>query len=124
MRLKFLLFSAEGTSIERDAEKVLAKTSGGEVCILPNHARYFAELSEGKIRVNEEEIFTDRGFISVRDNRVLVFVNMAEAVDKVDVHEVEERIQELSSLPPEKLTLSIRKKIEWLKRLKEEKVSR
>ncbi len=68
MKLKVFLYSADGTHVEREAEKVTAKTVDGEITILFNHARYFSELVEGKMKIDNYEIFTGKGFIIVKEN--------------------------------------------------------
>jgi len=118
MKLKFQLFSTEGTSFEKSVEKVIVKTSDGEICILPDHAKYLSDLVEGKMKVDETTIYTDSGFVSVRDNEVKVFVGMAYRVDEIKGTDIDEKINELSSIPEEKKTPYIKKKIEYLKRLK------
>jgi len=119
MKLKFKLFSSEGASFERAAEKVIVRTSDGEICILPDHAKYFSDLVEGRIKVDEAVIYTDSGFLSVKDNEVKVFVGIAYNLDEIKGSDIDEKINEFSSIPEEKKTLYIKKKIEFLKRLKE-----
>jgi ATP synthase F1 epsilon subunit len=119
MKLKFQLFSTDGTYFEKSVEKVIVKTSNGEICILPNHAKYLSDLIEGKIKVDGTTIYTDSGFVSVKDNEVKVFVGMAYSLDELKISDIDEKINELLSIPDEKKTPYIKKKLEFLKRLKE-----
>ena len=38
----------EGKFFEDDAQKVIVRTTGGDVCILPNHIDYAASIGEGE----------------------------------------------------------------------------
>jgi F0F1-type ATP synthase epsilon subunit len=120
MKLKFQLFSTDGTYFEKSVERVIVKTSNGEICILPNHAKYLSDLIEGKIKVDGTTIYTDSGFVFVKDNEVKVFVGMAYSLDELKISDIDEKINELLSVPDEKKTPYIKKKLEFLKRLKEE----
>lgn len=120
MKLKFLLLSNDGTFFEKSAEKVVMKTSDGEICILPNHAKYLSEITEGKIRVDEKSLFTNEGFVSAKENEVKVFVGMAQVLDDLKGSDVDEMINEILSIPEEKRTPYLKKKLEWLRKLKEE----
>jgi F-type H+-transporting ATPase subunit epsilon len=65
---------------EGEAEAVTAVNKVGEFDILPGHADFFSVLSPGEITIEtsaEPVSFTaTNGIITVRDNEVLLFVNM------------------------------------------------
>jgi len=65
---------------EGDAHVVSAANNVGPFDILPGHADFFSILRPGKVIVENENdsiVFTiASGIISVRDNEVLLFVDM------------------------------------------------
>lgn len=65
---------------EGDAETVTATNKVGEFDILPGHADFFSILSPGDIIIEtatDPVAFTaSNGIITVRDNEVMLFVNM------------------------------------------------
>lgn len=65
---------------EGSAGVVSAANNVGPFDILPGHADFFSILSPSEVVIeNEEEVVSfsiANGIISVRDNRVLLFINM------------------------------------------------
>lgn len=65
---------------EGEAEAVTAINKVGEFDILPGHADFFSVLSPGEITIETSaepiSITATNGIITVRDNEVLLFVNM------------------------------------------------
>lgn len=65
---------------EGNAGVVSAANNVGPFDILPGHADFFSILSPSEVVIeNEEEVVSfsiTNGIISVRDNRVLLFINM------------------------------------------------
>lgn len=86
----------ELVSVERpiwsgEATMVIARTTEGELGILPGHAALLGELAEGwVVRIQQEG---DRelvaavhgGFLSVTDEGVSILAEMAELADEIDV---------------------------------------
>lgn len=67
---------------EGDAEAVTAINKVGEFDILPGHADFFSVLSPGEVIITPPadaepiSFAVNNGIITVRDNEVLLFVNM------------------------------------------------
>lgn len=65
---------------EGPATSVTARNSVGEFDILPGHADFFSVLSPGQIIIesDKEPVTFDasNGMVTVRDNEVMLFVNM------------------------------------------------
>ncbi len=47
------IVTPEGKFYDDDAQRVMVRTTGGEVAILPHHIDYSASLGEGEARVTE-----------------------------------------------------------------------
>ena len=67
----------EGLYFDEDAQKVIVRTTGGDVCILPNHIDYSASLGNGEARITTEKgdvrkAFASGGIIHVASNVVQV----------------------------------------------------
>lgn len=68
---------------EEDAQKVIVRTTGGDVCILPNHIDYAAAIGDGEARVTTAngEVRTAHavgGLLHVANNDVQVIANTFE----------------------------------------------
>lgn len=86
----------ELVSVERqiwsgDATMVLARTTEGELGILPGHIPLLGELAaDGVVRIRQEEgeelvAAAHGGFLSVTEEGVSVLAEMAELADEIDV---------------------------------------
>ena len=69
------------------ASMVIAKTTEGEIGILPGHEPMLAILAEGEIEVRitpvdgaKVNVSADRGFLSVENNNVAVVAALAELI--------------------------------------------
>ena len=49
------IVTPEGKPYEADAQRVIVRTTGGDVAILPRHIDYSAALGEGEARVVEAD---------------------------------------------------------------------
>jgi F-type H+-transporting ATPase subunit epsilon len=68
-----------------DASMIVAKTTEGEIGILPGHEPMLAILAAGEVRITTESgekvtAQADDGFLSVDNNRVNVVAGQAEVV--------------------------------------------
>ena len=67
---------------EGEAEAVTATNKVGEFDILPGHADFFSVLSPGEVIITLRDttepvsFVVNNGIVTVRDNEVLLFVNM------------------------------------------------
>jgi len=95
----------ELVSVERrlwsgEATAVYARTTEGEIGILPGHAPLLGFLSPGWIvRIEREteaelRVAVHGGFLSVRPDGVSVLAEMAEMADEIDVAQAREELRE------------------------------
>lgn len=118
--LQFILYSPEGDEVVCKTSKVVFRNSEGEVCILPDHARYFTRVVEGRIELEDTTILTKKGYLVVKDNTVIVLVERAQDLSKVVPDELQEEIKELSSIPSERMSSLQSDKLDWLKKIQKE----
>jgi F-type H+-transporting ATPase subunit epsilon len=83
------LVSAERRVWSGDASMVLARTTEGELGVLPNHAPLLGVLVNGvvTIRVSDGSVETAAvhgGFLSVANNRVSILAEVAELGSEID----------------------------------------
>lgn len=74
------IVTPQGKFYDDDAQKVIVRTTGGDVCILPNHIDYAASLGEGEARVTDvkgavKKAHAQGGVIHVASNDVQVICN-------------------------------------------------
>ena len=98
----------ELVSVERllwsgDATMVIARTTEGELGVLPGHAPLLGELAPGGIvRIQEEGgeelVFAVHGgFLSVTEEGVSVLAELAERSDEIDVARAEQALERARS---------------------------
>jgi F-type H+-transporting ATPase subunit epsilon len=87
-----LLWSGEATM-------VIARTTEGELGILPRHAPLLGQLADGGVvRINQEEgdelvAAVHGGFLSVTEDGVSVLAELAELADEIDVPRAEAALE-------------------------------
>ena len=96
------LVSAERRVWSGDASFVLARTTEGEIGILPHHAPLLGILVNGvvTIRVMDGSVVTAAvhgGFLSVANNRVSILAEVAELASEIDLDRVREALSRLAS---------------------------
>ena len=78
---------------EEGVEVLIAPGSEGQLAILPRHAPLMTTLEYGELvfrrGADESSFAIERGFLEVRDNRVTVLADAAEAADEIDVDRAE-----------------------------------
>ncbi|HVF20433.1 MAG TPA: F0F1 ATP synthase subunit epsilon [Mycobacteriales bacterium] len=84
------LVSAERRLWSGEAEMVVARTTEGEIGILPGHAPVLGELASGLLRViqpggSEVVAAIHGGFLSVAATGVSVLADIAELADDIDL---------------------------------------
>lgn len=98
----------ELVSVERllwsgDATMVIARTTEGELGVLPGHAPLLGELAPGGIvRIQqeggEELVFAVHGgFLSVTEDGISVLAELAERSDEIDVGRAEQALERARS---------------------------
>ena len=70
----------EGKPFEGEVQRVLARTTSGDVCILPRHIDYAAALGEGEARITTPDKEVRRahikgGVLHVENNEVQIVTN-------------------------------------------------
>jgi F-type H+-transporting ATPase subunit epsilon len=92
------LVSVERSLWSGEANAVYARTTEGEIGILPGHAPLLGALAPGWVvridRVDEPElrVAVHGGFLSVRADGVSVLAEMAELADEIDVARAREAL--------------------------------
>lgn len=77
------IVTPEGRFYDDDAEKIIVRTTTGDVCILPNHIDYAAALGSGEARITEtdgnvKKAHAEGGMIHVASNQVQVIADRFE----------------------------------------------
>lgn len=91
--------SAEGVAWEGEALSVVARTTEGDIGILPNHEPFLAALVPCAAEVLtadglREVLAVDDGFISVSDNRVSLLSSFARVAREIDLRAAEKELAE------------------------------
>ncbi len=96
-QLQVEVVAAAGMAWEGPALSVTARTSEGDIGILPNHEPILATLVPCAAEIltadgRREVIVVDGGFISVADNRVSVLSPLARIASEIDVNAAEHEL--------------------------------
>jgi len=62
----------EGILFSGEADSVSAIGAIGGMGILNSHTPLLSSLLEGKVRIDQKEIETKKGFLKVSDNRIII----------------------------------------------------
>ena len=86
---------------------VIARTTEGDVGILPNHAPLLSSIIEGVVDVQTAEGETwiaavDAGFLSVADNRVSILAERAEMSHEIDLEKARQDLERATGLRRER----------------------
>ncbi|WP_371403949.1 F0F1 ATP synthase subunit epsilon [Kribbella sp. NBC_00662] len=97
--LEVALVAAERTVWQGQAKIVIARTTDGDVGILPGHAPLLGLLQGGTVQVRtvDDEYFVAAapdGFISVANNRVSILAENAEMGHDIDLEEARRELEE------------------------------
>lgn len=81
-----------------EATMVIARTTEGDIGVLPNHAPLLSVIVEGVVDVQTEAGETwvaavDAGFISVADNRVSILSERAEMSHEIDLEKARQDLE-------------------------------
>lgn len=98
----------ELVSVERllwsgDARMVIARTTEGELGVLPGHAPLLGELAPGGVvRIQEEgggelTFAVHGGFLSVTEDGVSILAELAERADEIDVARAQQALERARS---------------------------
>ena len=90
------LVSPERILYEGEADMVIARSAGGDIAFLNNHAPFVGVLGIGKVRItpagsnDEIVVAVHGGFVEVKNNRVTILSDVAELADQIDVERARE----------------------------------
>lgn len=95
--LRVEVVSANGIAWEGEALSVIARTTEGDLGILPNHEPFLAALVPCAAEVltadgNREVLALDGGFLSVADNRVSMLSQFAKVAREIDLSAAEHEL--------------------------------
>lgn len=93
------LVAADRTVWSGEANSVVARTTEGDIGILPGHQPMLAVLVEGVVEVhtdaNEHWVAAvDSGFLSVADNRISILAERAEMSDEIDLAKAQRDLEQ------------------------------
>ena len=89
------MVSVERSLFEGEADFILARSTIGELGVLPRHAPLLAVLAPGELRVDKtgggsEVLFVGGGFMEVLPDRVTVLADVAERADEINLERAEQ----------------------------------
>jgi F-type H+-transporting ATPase subunit epsilon len=92
------LVAADRTVWSGEANMVIARTTEGDIGVLPNHAPTLSLMVDGVVEVNtaEGEVWVaavDAGFLSVADNRVSILSEHAEMSHEIDLEKARQDLE-------------------------------
>jgi F-type H+-transporting ATPase subunit epsilon len=92
------LVAADRTVWSGEADMVIARTTEGDIGVLPNHAPTLSLMVDGVVEVNtaEGEVWVaavDAGFLSVAENRVSVLSEHAEMSHEIDLEKARQDLE-------------------------------
>ena len=91
--------SADRVVWSGESSNVIAKTTDGEIGILPGHAPVLAVLQPSAVVIfcedgKREVVAVDGGFVSVSQGRVSILSEYAELADEVSISQAEHELSE------------------------------
>ncbi len=92
------LVAADRTVWSGEADMVIARTTEGDIGVLPNHAPTLSLMVDGVVEVNtaEGEVWVaavDDGFLSVAENRVSVLSEHAEMSHEINLEKARQDLE-------------------------------
>jgi F-type H+-transporting ATPase subunit epsilon len=110
MSMQVELVSVERPIWSGEADAVYARTTDGEIGVLPGHAPLLGALAPGwLVRIKqadgvEQRVAVHGGFLSVREDGVSVLAEMAESADEIDVARARAALERLGNGTDEETT--------------------
>lgn len=95
--LRVEVVSAQGITWEGEALSLIARTTEGDLGVLPGHEPFLAALVPCAAEVltvdgNREVLAIDGGFVSVADNRVSLLSQFAKVAREIDLRAAEHEL--------------------------------
>ena len=96
-KIKLEVVSPEKTVFSDDVNMVIARSTGGEIGILPNHAPLIASLTTEFFRIltddGEKTLAVTGGFIEVQPKKITVIAVTAETPEEIDVDRAQKALE-------------------------------
>jgi len=101
---KFLVTTPKGEFLNEEVERVILRTTEGDMGILANHAPLVAEVAIGELRVkdasgNVEKYFVAGGFLEISRERTIILADEAMKAEEIDI----EKARKEAEIAEEKL---------------------
>ena len=95
------LVAADRTVWTGEASMVVARTTDGDLGVLPHHAPLLGTLADGAVIIRQESgdpvvAVVHGGFLSVADNRVGILAEEADLAADIDLDEARRQLEEAS----------------------------
>ena len=100
MALQVELVSPERILFTGEADMVIARSEGGDIAFMTDHAPFLGGLGIGEVRIiltegGEVRAAVHGGFIEVYQNRVIILSDVAELSDQIDVERARRAVERL-----------------------------
>jgi F-type H+-transporting ATPase subunit epsilon len=92
------LVAADRTVWSGEADMIIARTSDGEIGVLPNHAPVLGVLGAGPVVIRQADggvvvAAVHGGFLSIADNAVAILAEQVELAEDIDVERARQALQ-------------------------------
>ncbi len=116
MALHVEVVSPETEVWSGEATLVVARTTDGDLGILPGHAPLLAVLAPGLVTVTPEDgepvsTLVLGGFLSVADNRVSVLAESVEPIESLDVAGAQQQLRDAEAADDEEAAAQARARL-------------
>lgn len=95
------IVTPDGPVYDAEVEMIIAKTTSGEIGVLPGHIPMVAPLAIGVVKLKregrQEVVAVSGGFIEVRPEKVSILAPSAEVADSIDVQRAKEAVKRAES---------------------------
>ncbi len=97
--LQIGIVAADRTVWSGEASMIIARTTEGELGVLPGHTPLLGVLGDGVVEVRRghgepiEQFLVHGGFLSVADDRVSVLAEDVELIDEIDERAAREELE-------------------------------
>ena len=98
------LVAADRTVWSGDASFILARTTEGDIGIMPNHAPVLSVMVAGVVEVVTDDserwaAAVDAGLLSVADNRVSILSESVDLAKDIDLEQAKRDLEEAQAVP-------------------------
>jgi F-type H+-transporting ATPase subunit epsilon len=108
------LVAADRTVWSGDASFILARTTEGDIGIMPNHAPVLSVMVEGVVEVVTDDgerwaAAVDAGFLSVADNRVSILSESVDLAKEIDLEQARRDLEEAQAAAEDEQSDAVRR---------------